>query len=275
MGGQTRLPKTTNHETGVTKGIAFKNEFERNTWLRNTDAVAKRVDNSGNIDIAGIKVHFGKKGADGQWETVNDLFKHVFAPDLEKSVLRGRTDAEALHTWLTSQAAHPPYPGASAADRLRAACTGTINGKPVVAGQNGNLAFGQGGSGETPFISRNQNAIAPGKRRQTPTLISEEALAIGKARYGERSKYPNSTLDNSHAEVAFMQKAYDSGLIKAGDSITIPVAGQKVRLDCVEHLPIMAEKTGIHFMTVIDRKEGIVYYWTHGIAKLKRLGLLP
>lgn len=151
---------------------------------------------------------------------------------------------------------------------MRVACSGTINGKPVVSDRDGKLTLGQGLDGETPFISRNQNAIAPGKKKNGSTLIGEDAVATGKARYGEQAKYPNDTMANAHAEVAFMQHAHDAGLIKAGDSVTIPVTGRAVCQNCREHLPLMAKKTGIRFMTVIDKTRNIVYYWHQGMDKL-------
>jgi hypothetical protein len=184
---------------------------------------------------------------------------------------KGRADAEAVHAWFTSRATEPPYPDAPAADCLQVANGGTINGKPVVVGQDGKPILGQGGNSENPFISRNQNAIAPDKRGQGPTLISDEAIASGKARYGERPKYPNSTIENSHAEVVFMQNAHDAGLIKAGDTMTLSVTGRRVCDNCQMHLPLMAEKTGLRFMTVVDRKRGVVYYWHQGMKKLSVL----
>ncbi|CAK7065987.1 MAG: hypothetical protein DELT_03119 [Desulfovibrio sp.] len=277
-GGVAANADSAAHAAGKTikvDGLSFKNEVEHATWMGNKDAVAHKLDAHGNIDIAGIKISFGSKSADGQWTTANDLFKHVSVDDLEKSVTRGRTDVEALHNWFTGHASNPPYPGAPAGDRLRTACSGTINGKTIVAGQDGKLAFEQGINGEKPFISRNQNAIAPDKREQRPTLINGEAVETGKARYGKRDKYPNDMVANAHAEIAFMQHAYESGLIKAGDSITLPVTGKAVCRNCQRHLPLMAQKTGVRFMTVIDRKEGIIYYWKPGMTDLEELGSLP
>ena len=65
-----------------------------------------------------------------------------------------------------------------------------------------------------------------------------------------------------------MQNAYDAGLIKPGASITIPVVGQKVCKHCLWQLPLIAEKTGLKFMTVIDKTDNVIYYWRPGLDKL-------
>ena len=65
-----------------------------------------------------------------------------------------------------------------------------------------------------------------------------------------------------------MQNAYDAGLIKPGASITIPVVGRNVCKYCQRHLPMMAEKMGVKFMTVIDKEASIIYHWYPGLKNL-------
>jgi len=72
-----------------------------------------------------------------------------------------------------------------------------------------------------------------------------------------------------------MQNAYEAGLIKKGDSMTISVTGKGVCDYCQVDLSSMAKKTGLGFMTVVDRTRGRVYYWRPGMDELQELGRLP
>ena len=217
--------------------------------------------------LGGTKVHFGEKGPDGRWLSTNEAFKHVSVAELENAIASGRLDAEALQKWFDARALEKPYPNAPGKDKLRVAAGGRIDGAPVIKGPDGKPVLGKGLDGETPHIDLNQNAIDPAKRIDKPTLITEDL----KAKYPGKASFPSDTLANSHAEIAFMQNAYDAGLIRPGASITIPVVGRQVCPHCLWQLPLMAEKMGVKFMTVIDNAAGKIYYWHPG---LKDLGLL-
>lgn len=56
----------------------------------------------------------------------------------------------------------------------------------------------------------------------------------------------------------------------AGGKVT--PGGVAANADSAAHA---AGKTGVRFMTVIDRKEGIIYYWKPGMTDLEELGSLP
>ena len=106
--------------------------------------------------------------------------------------------------------------------------------------------------------------------------FSELFEAASRKLHGEQAAYPNGSLDNLHAEMNLMQKAYKDGLIQKGGTMEISVVGQKaVCLDCRHHLPIMAENLALRLMTVVDKKEGIVYYWKPGMRELEFLAKLP
>ncbi len=193
--------------------------------------------------------------------------------DLRKAIRLGLPEAEELHAWFKRHKGEPPYPGGSK-KALKVASTGSINGKPPTIKPNGGLAPGYDGPGKTGFIAPNQKAIAPDKRRHTPTLISEEAVAIGKKKNPGKDRYPSDLLSNSHAEVAWLQHAYESKLLKAGDNVTLSVVGEKVCRHCRRHLPLMAKKIGLESMVVIDKAAGIVYSWHPGMTQLKFVSVI-
>ena len=91
--------------------------------------------------------------------------------------------------------------------------------------------------------------------------------------WGPPLAYPNSTWDNLHAEMNIMQSAIRSGVVKKSGTMEIVVAGKReVCRDCRVQLPVVAEEFGLRFMTVVDKKAGVVYYWRQGLSELEPLG---
>ena len=69
-----------------------------------TNAVAQRLDPDGYVDIEGYKVFFGKKGADGQWESAGGAFLSRSFDDVEKQVRESVKRGDELSgKWFTMQ----------------------------------------------------------------------------------------------------------------------------------------------------------------------------
>ena len=216
----------------------------------------------------GSEVSVEGKGA--QPVPKSDL-QYSSAVERERLLEYGWGDAKELEQFHSANKGLAPYPNAPGKDRLAVSCMGRVNGKPVVTSGEGKWSIGRGAVGEKRAIDKNQKAYPPEKREARPTLIAEEATALGKKKYGEQTRYPNDTLGNAHAEVAYLQRLYEGGLVKKGDTVTLSVAGKAVCDNCVEHLPLMAEKIGLRFMTVTESVTGITYYWHPGMKELLRL----
>ena len=80
-------------------------------------------------------------------------------------------------------------------------------------------------------------------------------------------------MDNIHGEPFLLVKSILDGAVKKGDTVRFQVMGKMPVCDlCIVHLPIFANKKELAFMTVLDGKAGILYYWKPGMNKLQRLG---
>ena len=103
-----------------------------------------------------------------------------------------------------------------------------------------------------------------------PTLISDYVLS--KPPMKNSSPYPNSNMQNAHAEIGAIQQAYDRGETK-GKSMTIIVQGKDVCTYCRNDIAIAAEKAGLEFVTIhaVDNKTNLpkTYIWSKGQTKIK------
>lgn len=73
------------------------------------------------------------------------------------------------------------------------------------------------------------------------TLIAENVAAKPPLKNG--SPYPNSNMENAHAEIGAIQQAYDRGVTK-GKSMVINVQGKDVCDYCKNDIATAAEKLG-------------------------------
>ena len=121
------------------------------------------------------------------------------------------------------------------------------------------------------YIDTNQKARAdkfsdPNK----PTLIAENVAAKPPLKNG--SPYPNSNMENAHAEIGAIQQAYDQGVTK-GKSMVINVQGKDVCDYCKNDIAIAAEKAELKSVTVhaIDNRTKLpkVYVWYKGQRSIK------
>ncbi len=121
------------------------------------------------------------------------------------------------------------------------------------------------------YVDTNQKARAdkfsdPNKR----TLIAENVAAKPPLKNG--SPYPNSNMENAHAEIGAIQQAYDQGVTK-GKSMVINVQGKDVCDYCKNDIATAAEKAGLKSVTVhaIDNRTKLpkVYVWYKGQRSIK------
>ena len=121
------------------------------------------------------------------------------------------------------------------------------------------------------YVDTNQKARAdkfsdPNKR----TLIAENVAAKPPLKNG--SPYPNSNMENAHAEIGAIQQAYDQGVTK-GKSMVINVQAKDVCDYCKNDIATAAEKAGLKSVTVhaIDNRTKLpkVYVWYKGQRSIK------
>ena len=121
------------------------------------------------------------------------------------------------------------------------------------------------------YVDTNQKARAdkfsdPNKR----TLIAENVAAKPPLKNG--SPYPNSNMENAHAEIGAIQQAYDQSVTK-GKSMVINVQGKDVCDYCKNDIATAAEKAGLKSVTVhaIDNRTKLpkVYVWYKGQRSIK------
>ena len=121
------------------------------------------------------------------------------------------------------------------------------------------------------YVDTNQKARAdkfsdPNKL----TLIAENVAAKPPLKNG--SPYPNSNMENAHAEIGAIQQAYDRGVTK-GKSMVINVQGKDVCDYCKNDIATAAEKAGLKSVTVhaIDNRTKLpkVYVWSKGQRSIK------
>ena len=102
------------------------------------------------------------------------------------------------------------------------------------------------------------------------TLIAENVAAKPPLKNG--SPYPNSNMENAHAEIGAIQQAYDRGVTK-GKSMVINVQGKDVCDYCKNDIATAAEKAGLKSVTVhaIDNRTKLpkVYVWSKGQRSIK------
>ena len=78
-----------------------------------------------------------------------------------------------------------------------------------------------------------------------------------------------------HGEPFLLVKSILDEAVKKGDTVRFQVMGKMPVCDlCIVHLPIFANKKELAFMTVLDGKEGLLYYWKPGMIELEILGQL-
>ena len=120
------------------------------------------------------------------------------------------------------------------------------------------------------YVDTNQKARAdkfsdPNKR----TLIAENVAAKSPLKNG--SPYPNSNMENAHAEIGAIQQAYDQGVTK-GKSMVINVQGKDVCDYCKNDIATAAEKAGLKSVIVhaVDDKNKLrTYTWIQGQTSIK------
>ena len=115
----------------------------------------------------------------------------------------------------------------------------------------------EGSVGGKVLVDTNQTARStivadPNK----PTLIAD-LIPPGK---------PNSTMANAHAEVAVIQRAYDSGLTR-GQNMSIVVRGEEICSFCQSSTNILAaaERSGLNSLKLVEAKTGKTFTWTRGV----------
>ncbi|WP_244875198.1 hemagglutinin repeat-containing protein, partial [Xanthomonas cannabis] len=87
---------------------------------------------------------------------------------------------------------------------------------------------------------------------------------------------PNSNMSNAHAEIATIQRAYDSGLTQ-GQEMSMVVRGEEICSYCSQstNLAAAAERSGLSSLTVYDATTGKTWIWSRrkigdGLVELKR-----
>jgi len=77
---------------------------------------------------------------------------------------------------------------------------------------------------------------------------------------------PNSNMANAHAEVAVIQRAYDSGLTH-GKNMSIVVRGREVCSFCQSSTTVLAaaERSGLSSLTLVEAKTGRTFIWIRGV----------
>ncbi|WDJ96367.1 hemagglutinin repeat-containing protein [Xanthomonas campestris pv. incanae] len=87
---------------------------------------------------------------------------------------------------------------------------------------------------------------------------------------------PNSNMGNAHAEIATIQRAYDSGLTQ-GQEMSMVVRGEQICSYCSQstNLAAAAERSGLNALTVYDATSGKTWIWSRrkvgsGLVELKR-----
>jgi filamentous hemagglutinin len=106
--------------------------------------------------------------------------------------------------------------------------------------------------GGQTFFDVNQTARPmTAEEASRPTLIADLL----------RPGVPNGTYGGAHAEIGTIQQAYDAGLTQ-GQSMTIVVRGQPPCSFCNSDLKVMADRSGLNSLTVVDGSTGAVLQWT-------------
>ena len=106
--------------------------------------------------------------------------------------------------------------------------------------------------GSQTFFDVNQTARPmTSEEASRPTLIADLL----------RPGVPNGTYGGAHAEIGTIQQAYDAGLTQ-GQSTTIVVRGQPPCSFCNSDLKVMADRSGLNTLTVVDGSTGAVLQWT-------------
>ncbi|WP_428980413.1 cytidine deaminase-like fold-containing protein [Achromobacter aegrifaciens] len=115
----------------------------------------------------------------------------------------------------------------------------------------------EGSVGGKVLVDTNQTARStivadPNK----PTLIAD-LIPSGK---------PNSKMANAHAEVAVIQRAYDSGLTR-GQNMSIVVRGEEICSFCQPSTNILAaaERSGLNSLKLVEAKTGKTFTWKRGV----------
>ncbi|WP_430541876.1 cytidine deaminase-like fold-containing protein [Xanthomonas euvesicatoria] len=88
---------------------------------------------------------------------------------------------------------------------------------------------------------------------------------------------PNSNMSNANAEIATIQRAYDSGLTQ-GQEMSMVVRGEEICSYCSQstNLAAAAERSGLSSLTVYDATTGKTWIWSRrkigdGLVELKRV----
>jgi filamentous hemagglutinin len=106
--------------------------------------------------------------------------------------------------------------------------------------------------GGQTFFDVNQTARPmTAEEASRPTLIADLL----------RPGVPNGTYGAAHAEIGTIQQAYDAGLTQ-GQSMTIVVRGQSPCSFCNSDLKVMADRSGLNTLTVVNGSTGAVRQWT-------------
>ncbi|MBB4709842.1 filamentous hemagglutinin [Xanthomonas arboricola] len=89
---------------------------------------------------------------------------------------------------------------------------------------------------------------------------------------------PNSNMSNAHAEIAAIQRAYDSGLTQ-GQGMSMTVRGEEICSYCSQstNLAAAAERSGLSSLKIYDATTGKTWVWSRvqsktGLVELKRDG---
>jgi hypothetical protein len=173
---------------------------------------------------------------------------------------------------------------------LEAAATGLPNengGAPLTLGAGGKLGHilptTEGNRVNSPvrvtaraeidgesFIDTNAAHRPPGMAdANSPTLVADfvkqKSELSGKL-------LPNSNMDNAHAEVALIQRAWEAGKTQGRD-LTIEVEGKLVCGHCKSDLPAMAAASGLKSLTVKATENGVTrtVYWKPGMITLEKV----
>lgn len=120
------------------------------------------------------------------------------------------------------------------------------------------------------FIDTNAAHRPPGMAdANSPTLVADfvkqKSELSGKL-------LPNSNMDNAHAEVALIQRAWEAGKTQGRD-LTIEVEGKLVCGHCKSDLPAMAAASGLKSLTVKATENGVTrtVYWKPGMITLEKV----
>ncbi|WP_425533776.1 cytidine deaminase-like fold-containing protein [Xanthomonas campestris] len=89
---------------------------------------------------------------------------------------------------------------------------------------------------------------------------------------------PNSNMSNAHAEIATIQRAFDSGLTQ-GNPMSMVVRGEEICSYCSQstNLAAAADRSGLSSLTIYDATTKKTWLWVRqeaskGLVELKRAG---